>query len=674
MIDLSQITPNSSGFINMNFSTQINDIRGLYCAEELVLPDFDKFVYYAAPASTWPVACCYIHPFVSDNFDTIPEGGMFILLKNGKEYIGILPLGQKNYMSWFIPDDGKLKLAAGSLGSDLLVDEQPVAVWATSDNPYKVFAETYKKAALINPHFKLRNDKSYPEIFEYLGWCSWEEYFRDINEELLCKAVEKINNSSAPVRYMLIDDGHQDFVNPEDYFNRRLRSFKPDKTKFPNGFTKLLTERTENGISWFGLWLPFAAGMCGIGRQDNLTAISDDCLVDTLTGGALPTDKQNCADEFMGKLLESANEFDFVKIDFMSFPIAYYAGSAEWRQALQTRKAPVEANPYRAAWRMNKALEDNLEPNKLELMNCNNHGAYNLSNMAHSNSSRCSGDYVKGNPEKAREHIFQSYANMPWLEQLCWGDHDMFHSCDEFAGRIMAVSKALSGGPIYLSDAPEDFQLELIKPLCYEDGKLLRPLAPAVPLPESLFLEYNTPEVKVRESSANHHPFRAIAPLVNNSAALVAYNLANDQQMTASVSLKDYRSRNAMLQNSQADSKEPELLLWDWYEQKTILLKDEYAFELNGLSDRLLLLIPIQENWAVLGRFDKFLGPEAVRIEKISAKSITLVMKESGPLAIWLTNGIPQAEGVSFEPQGDDLFIANLPIGEKDKKLLITRC
>jgi hypothetical protein len=39
----------------------------------------------------------------------------------------------------------------------------------------------------------------------------------------------------------------------------------------------------------------------------------------------------------------------------------------------------------------------------------------------------------------------------------------------------MAAEKALSGGPVYLSDGPKECNMPAIAPLCYQDGRLLRP-------------------------------------------------------------------------------------------------------------------------------------------------------------------------------------------------------
>ena len=50
----------------------------------------------------------------------------------------------------------------------------------------------------------------------------------------------------------------------------------------------------------------------------------------------------------------------------------------------------------------------------------------------------------------------------------------------------MARSKAISGGPVYLSDSPSDFIPDNILPLIDESGKIFRPSAPAIPTLESI--------------------------------------------------------------------------------------------------------------------------------------------------------------------------------------------
>ena len=167
------------------------------------------------------------------------------------------------------------------------------------------------------------------------------------------------------------------------------------------------------------------------------------------------------------------------------------------------------------------------------LINCFCVDLVSLMNTKYSDISRVSVDYLLNNENKAKSHLYQSYQNTLWMGQAVWPDHDMFHSSDKFCGRMMAVSKAMSGAPIYLSDAPDNFLEELITPLCTNDGKLFRPLAPAVPLPESVMLSaLSTPQA-----------YRVVAPLANGAAAFVVYNLISPtpaESVKTQISASDY--------------------------------------------------------------------------------------------------------------------------------------
>lgn len=665
MIDLREVS--GAGIVRAEICAELHDRRGCYAATELLLPGFEQAVYYCYPTH-WPVGCCRIHSYVGRDFTGFREGGIFLLLKTAGGYLGVLPLGLADGFSWLDPRDGRMMLNTGTLGTETLSGEYPLLVWAQDADPYRVFAETFRQAAAVLPHFRTRDEKVYPEMFRYLGWCSWEEYHLDINAGLLERTRDDINASEIPVRFMLVDDGHQDFANSEPYFLRRLRSFSPNPDKFPDGLAGLRSVRRDDGVKWFGLWLPFAAGMCGIDPEDNRMAELLPQLQPVPAGGLLPRDNTAAADAFMETMTgEAAAGFDFIKVDFMSFPINYFAGCRDWSKGLaEPERVPVQ-NPYRSAWRMSRALEDAVKIRNLGLLNCNSLSAYNIFNASDSVVARCSCDYAKGKADVARQHLFQSYANMPWLGQYAWGDHDMFHSSDALAGRMMAVSKALSGGPVYLSDAPADFDAGNIRPLCFDDGLLLRPLAPASPLPDSLFQEYPTADCGEVASAEGNSPFRVIAPLENGAAAVAVYHLARtEQSQIGRVAADDYTWADIMVQPYPGRRQPPPegLVLWDWYDGTAFKLASDYEFELKPLADRLLLLCPVTSGWAVLGRFDKYLGPAAVKVRQVTAAALTLEMLEAGPLALWSEAGAPQIAGAVFADRGNGLYVAEIPAGE----------
>jgi hypothetical protein len=255
------------------------------------------------------------------------------------------------------------------------------------------------------------------------------------------------------------------------------------------------------------------------------------------------------------------------------------------------------------------------------------------------------------------------------LGQIDWGDHDMFHSNDKFAGRMMAVSKALSGGPVYLSDPFDHLLLDPIRPLCYEDGLLLRPVAPAAPLPEDLFQPRDAGRL-----------FRVMAPLANRAVALAVYNLQGDAkehfpEFTTTIVPDDYVAAGGMMQPYPGPWKLPDegLVVFDYDEQAALPLANGYDVTIKGFGDRLLQLSPIENGWSVIGRTDKYLPAAAVTGLSSTATTLDMTLHETGPFAIWLDRGKPTAEGVRFTRRGNGLCVADLPVQSKPLKIRITK-
>jgi raffinose synthase len=81
----------------------------------------------------------------------------------------------------------------------------------------------------------------------------------------------------------------------------------------------------------------------------------------------------------------------------------------------------------------------------------------------------------------------------------------MFHSAHP-AGAFHAAARAISGGPIYVSDKPGQHDFDLIKSLILADGRTARTLKPAVPTADSLLANV----------LAGDAPFKAFAPNASN--------------------------------------------------------------------------------------------------------------------------------------------------------------
>jgi len=628
------------------------DSHGVLRREDVQLPPFEAAVYYSS--KWWPAGGNRVFPTVVDRITELPEGGLFLLLKLATDdYLAILPMAGRQSYSWLAAADGQLELRSGTHGWAAVNGDLPLLAFSRAASPYRAIFDVWKAAlesGQLEAGGRLREEKAYTEAFRYLGWCSWEQYKRNITGKVLLDAIDGIEKSGLPVRYVLIDAGHFDH-----------QSLAPDTKKFPHGYRPLTARRRDRGIRWIGIWYAFLGDHHGVKAPGNLGPLTADMLT-SANGVLLPKPAPAVARRFYDSLFRYArrDDLDFLKVDFMVDALPLYAG-------LRTSKPPTlgglpknthdaVANPYAASAILVRAYEAVVEVQLPGPINCNWHNAVSLFHSRYSAVGRCSEDYTAGNLRRAKGHLYHSFAAIPWLGQIAWGDHDMFHSSDKFAGRIMAASKALSGGPVYLSDAPEDFVPEVIRPLADDDGLLYRPLAPAAPVDDDLFW-----------APGQGTLFRVIAPLANRSAALAVYNLdggvsEDEQELRATISPAHYTQASAMIQPYPGKWKLPPegLLLYDVYERSARKLSSPVEVSIRGFGDRLFQMTPIASGWAVIGNPEKYL-PAAAVAANLKGDSVEIRAHEAGPVVVWSSRGKPQSPGLEFRPLSGNLYETDLP-------------
>jgi hypothetical protein len=694
---------NGSGISILENYTGIPDSTGILGSYELSVGDFKKACYFSdrQPKNSWAAGGNQYAPnILFENFDKVIDQkfsfrGIFLVLemKTGG-YLVLLPVSGTETISWMEATDNQtLKLFFGTLGTKPVNGDVPLIAWSKSDDVYAACRRVWELAIgskPVNGNTDWRYRKKYDDCFKYLGWCSWEEYKKDISSDLLVEVARKIESSIVPVRYMLVDDGHQ---NGSDQGNR-LKSFEPDNKKFPQGWKPFLEMRKADKIKWMGIWHGFDGLPNTIHPNNDFGELNnhlmkvgptelkvknpptkaptaDNQFVDVVSStasGIVPRDNSTSSKAFYDALFGSVKKhgFDFAKIDYQLRDLWWYSGTGNAVSASATNLQSMEqaANHYLAG-----------------LINCMAHNPVCIFNTRYSAVTRSSMDYRVGDAPKSRHHLWQSFNNTAWLGQTVWGDHDMFHSSDPYSGRMMAVSKAMSGAPVSLSDNPDKFVNDYILPLCYNDGELLRPIAPGGPLPESLLLQ--PMEEKL--------PYRVIAPFQDGSAAIVVYNLYSNVKFdywtkpTGEVEVpaivkgyllpEDYTYAADMVQPFAGKWLLPTngLVAWDWYDRKGFNLDKKVEFELNGFSDKLFIVSPIKDNWAIIGRSDKYLSCAANKEVETSGSRLTVTLHESGPVVIWSGKGIPHSKQFPIVDLGNGFYEVKMVVGEKNRKLILER-
>jgi Raffinose synthase or seed imbibition protein Sip1 len=644
--------------------------KGILKTIDITLPAYKSVLYFStdsrekfldAANRIFPWVADDLKTIVSDNFRPDPKAqepsrnGILALFKlENNEYLLLQGMASPDAMSHFmISDNGTLQIKLVTFGNESVSGDIPLVAYARGKNLYDVFQQAWKSAIntkALEGRTAMRYEKEYPEMFNYLGWCSWEQYRRKITSDLMLDAMKKIEKSPLPIRWVMVDDGHQHQTG-STMEDSRLLSFKAHPQNFPQGFKPLMDLKSDK-IKWMGIWHAMNGQWQGLNPEHEMRELDPYLIKITKKSKGEPMDVMMPKGDsisswmFYKSLIGSTKEhgFDFVKIDNQNRQIAFYNGLD---------------NPVKTVAQHAQSLERAAHEFSGGLINCFCADLLSLMNTKYSAVSRVSVDYLLNNEEKAKSHLFQSYQNTLWMGQAVWPDHDMFHSSDMFCGRMMAVSKAMSGAPIYLSDAPDDFLEELVNPLCYSSGRLLRPLAPAIPLPESATLS----------ALSTAQAYRVVAPLPHGAAAFVVYNLTHPtpvESVKTQISAEDYKYAGSFIQPSVEPWNMPEegLVYYDWYAGKGGLLTDSYEIVLNGFSDRFVQLSPLIKGWSVIGCTDKYLSAAAIEEIDYNENVLKVKLVESGTLLVYNESPISCDGAQKIESIGNGLWKINFPSGK----------
>ncbi len=148
------------------------------------------------------------------------------------------------------------------------------------------------------------------------------------------------------------------------------------------------------------------------------------------------------------------------------------------------------------AARYHNALElstsKNFETNTV--INCMCHTIENIYHWRTTAVARASDDFYPSDTASHYAHIVACAYNGLFLSPLVIPDYDMFQS-DHIASRAHAVARAISGGPVYVSDKPGRHDFSVLRKLVLPNGRILRAMQPARPTLDCLFTDVTSDEL-----------------------------------------------------------------------------------------------------------------------------------------------------------------------------------
>ncbi len=521
--------------------------------------------------------------------------GLIYKKKNGI-YGVILPVVSEKYKCVLQgKGDGVLTAKLFSWYDKLNTCDALAFLYGEGENPYTLLKECTRVGLdLLNTGYRTREERRFPEIFEYLGWCSWDAMEIRVNEDDLIKKCQEFKDKNIPVKWAIIDDMwaevhdfyNQEYVNRTEMFNlmhsSKLYSFEADPKRFPNGLKGCIDKIKDYGIT-VGMWHPTTGYWAGIDPQGDIYRDYKDCLIQTEVGMYLTDYKRDKAYKFYNAFHDFLRQCgaEFIKIDNQSMTRRFYKNLAPVGEVARNFHDAIEAS---VGQHFDNAM-----------INCMGMGSEDMWNRSVSPISRCSDDFQPENSEWFIHHILMCSYNDLIQGQFYYCDWDMWWTDDGQASKN-SLLRAVSGGPIYISDKMDRSNPQLLLPLCLNDGKILRCDKPAMPTLDCLTVDPRT----------SGQIFK-IQNTCGESGVIAAFNINSNS-----------KSAKGWISPMDIDGLEgEEFAVYEHFSRELKILKHTEKFEitLNNIDDfKLYVVVPIKDGFAPIGRTDKFISPKTIKM------------------------------------------------------------
>lgn len=441
----------------------------------------------------------------------IPSETQFLLMETIGDpvpiYIVFLPLIEGSFRACLqgnSRDELELSIESGDFDTKGSVFSRMVYVGVGTD-PFSTISDAINNVKLHLHSFKKREDKKLPGILDWFGWCTWDAFYQNVTQEGVESGLKSLADGGTPAKFVIIDDGWQTVGSDEKKIEEsqplmRLTGIKENEKfqteKDPGIGIKNIVNIAKNtyGLKYVYVWhaivgywggvSPEAGPMAEYGPVMKYPMVSKGILendpiwkTDALAVQGLGVMNPKKVFKFYDNLhayLADAG-VDGVKVDVQS--ILETLGNGFGGRVALTRQ-------YHHA--LDASIARNFPDNGC--IDCMSHNTDSLYNSQQTAVVRASDDFYPRDPVSHTIHIAAVAYNSVFLGEFMQPDWDMFHSLHP-AAAYHASARAISGGPIYVSDAPGKHDFNLLKKLVLPNGSVLRARLPGRPTKDCLFTD-----------------------------------------------------------------------------------------------------------------------------------------------------------------------------------------
>lgn len=413
---------------------------------------------------------------------------------------------------------------------------------ASSENPFDSIRNNFIAGRALNEIISpLIEEKEIPNIFNGFGWCTWNAFYKEVTSEKIYQQLDDFKQKGIKIKWLLVDDGWQQFDD-----KNTLISIEEDREKFPEGlkaFTKKVKE--EYGVAYIGVWHAFEGYWRGISKDGELYKNNKELFFETPTGFVVPGETEEKAFKFwdMQHSYLKAQGIDFVKVDNQASASSKYDNILPGANAARTLHKAIERSVFK---HFGGAI-----------INCMGCKMENILSRPMSAISRNSDDFFPNRKHGFISHINQNVYVAPVHSQIYNCDYDMFWTHHETA-TVSAVLRAISGGPVYISDEVGKTVPEVLKPLVTPDGDTWRFDAAAMVTKDLFYTDCSKAETPLKVWNKSGDNF-----------VVAAFGITIDKTVKGTFKLEDIPNANG------------KYLVHDFFNDKYFVLDDEGKIELE---------------------------------------------------------------------------------------------
>ncbi|MCM3001493.1 Sip1-related alpha-galactosidase [Paenibacillus cellulositrophicus] len=565
----------------------------------------------------------WTRPHFGTDLAGLPEKMQSVLWKTADGYGHLLPVTGPVWRADAAGAEEGITLRLSAYEEGHTRCEALVFAFAAGSDPYDLVKRNVASALKELDYPTLpREQKPFPAMLDKLGWCSWDAFYHQVSEEgLLAKAAE-LQQLGLPVGWVMIDDGWSDIS------AGKLSSFEADPIKFPGGLKRAVHALKERyGIRHVGVWHTIAGYWGGILEDSPIARTYADHLYRVPRGNLIPYPEAGKGFAFWhawhGFLRRQG--VDFVKVDSQSAVLNYLQGRMPIGQAAAAAHEALEAS---VALHFDGTI-----------INCMGMASENIWHRPKSAVSRNSDDFVPQEKRGFPEHALQNGYNSFYHGAFYWGDWDMYWSKNHDDVQS-AVLRAVSGGPVYISDAPGNTDPSRIWPLIYADGSVIRCDETANPTPDCLLL--NPAEEQVPLKLWNR---------AGSAGVVAAFHISGDSaQVMGSIGPADVPGLGG-----------GEFAVYDHFAGKGWLMRadEQTPIRLEEGGCALYTVVPVTGSVTPVGLADKYISPAAVAGCTEVGKVTNVRLREGGrfvfasktpPLSVTANGQTAEASPIGGEP------------------------